>query len=184
MIDGQTPTRTVYVVRHAIAQERGTPGVADDDRRLTAEGHRKFREVARRLAKLGDVHADRIVTSPLPRADETATILARALGLESRLVRDAALAADQSAESIRDWLLARPESRLAIVGHNPALSQLVSLLLTGSTDHGGFELRKGGIACLSCLDPAAWRLEWFARPRILRRRPPGRSGKARKSERK
>lgn len=167
MTERPTPSKTLYVVRHAIAQDRGTPGLADDDRRLTAEGHRRFRKTAEGLARLGGVRVDRIVTSPLPRADETAVIVARALGLESRLVRDGSLSADQSAGSIRDWLLGRSESRLMIVGHNPSLSDLIGLLLTGSPDGQAFELRKGGMACLSFQD--AWRLEWFARPRLLRK---------------
>ncbi|MFO0956879.1 MAG: phosphohistidine phosphatase SixA [Isosphaeraceae bacterium] len=169
MTEGEPTRKLLYVVRHAIAQPHGTPGVADDARRLTPQGIRKFRKVALGVARLGSFRVDRIVTSPLPRADETARIVAAALGLESKLERDEALSADRSADSIREWLQGRPESKLMIVGHNPSLSDLIGLLLTGSAQPGTFEMRKGAVACLSSLGDQGWRLEWFVRPRLLRK---------------
>ena len=55
----------LYLVRHAIAEERAT-GRSDDDRHLTPEGIRKMRAVALGLKHLG-VGPDTILSSPLRR---------------------------------------------------------------------------------------------------------------------
>ena len=57
----------LYIVRHGIAVDPGTPGMADDERPLTSKGEKRMRQVARGLSKL-ELKLDRIVTSPLPRA--------------------------------------------------------------------------------------------------------------------
>jgi phosphohistidine phosphatase len=65
----------LLIVRHGIAVDRGDPAYPwDDDRPLTAEGIHKFRIAARGLKALG-VHPERIVSSPLVRARQTAEIL-------------------------------------------------------------------------------------------------------------
>ena len=57
----------LYIVRHGIAVEPGTPGIPDDERLLTSKGEKRIRQIARGLVRL-DLKLDRIVTSPLPRA--------------------------------------------------------------------------------------------------------------------
>ena len=123
----------LYLVRHGIAVERGTPDVPDDERPLTPTGAKRMRQIARGLRRLG-IQPDRIVTSPLPRALETAEIVAEALGMAVRLETGDELGADRDAPAIRDWVLTRTEDRLMIVGHNPGLSQLLGLLVTGLAD--------------------------------------------------
>jgi phosphohistidine phosphatase SixA len=58
-----------------------------------------------------------------------------------------------------------------IVGHNPALSDLVGLLTLGEDGKLPLELKKGGIAALSSspLFGPRFRLEWLAPPALLRR---------------
>jgi phosphohistidine phosphatase SixA len=79
-----------------------------------------------------------------------------------------ALRDSRDAAAVRDWLPTRAESRLMIVGHNPTLSELVGLLVTGSTDPWLCELKKGGIAALSTRADGGFALDWFAPPRLLR----------------
>jgi phosphohistidine phosphatase len=67
------------IIRHAIAVPSGTEGVADDERPLTDKGRRRFGEIARGLAEICE-SPDVLLTSPLPRALETAQIAARAWG--------------------------------------------------------------------------------------------------------
>src|SRR5262247_3567005 len=67
------------IIRHAIAVPAGTDGVADDERPLTSKGRRRFEKVARGLAEICD-GPDVLLTSPLPRATETADIAAQAWG--------------------------------------------------------------------------------------------------------
>ena len=58
---------------------------------------------------------------------------------------------------------------VALVGHEPDLSELASRLLSGGEDVVAIEMKKGGVACLGVddLDGAAV-LRWLAPPRILR----------------
>jgi phosphohistidine phosphatase len=157
----------LYVVRHGIADARGTPGIPDNARRLTPEGRKRMRQIGRGLRRLG-IEPDRIVTSPLPRACETAEIVADALKMSDRLELSDALHDSRDAAAVRDWLLSRTENRLMIVGHNPAISELVGLLLTGSTDPWLCELKKGGVAALSTRADGGYALDWIAPPRLLR----------------
>jgi phosphohistidine phosphatase len=158
----------LYVVRHGIAVEHGTPGVADDERPLTEEGRRKMRQIGRGLARLA-IEPDSIVSSPLPRAWQTAEIIASELELSDRLEASEELRADRSAEAIRNWLLTRSERRIMIVGHNPAFSDLVSVLAAGPAGRLRSELKKGGIAAFSTREGGDFALEWVAPPRLLRR---------------
>ena len=73
----------LYILRHGIAVEPGTPGIPDDERPLTPKGEKRMRQIARGLRKL-DLKLDRIVTSPLPRARATAEIVADVLDARDR----------------------------------------------------------------------------------------------------
>jgi phosphohistidine phosphatase len=158
--------RRLYIVRHGIAQEHGTPGVADDDRRLTKLGRRRVRRVARHLKRI-HLSLDRIISSPLPRAAETAAILAEVLGHSgvefAHVLRD-----DRDATNVASWLGEQPDDRLMIVGHEPILSELVALLVTGSTSPAIVRMRKASVAALSRrpdLDPFD-QLDWHLAPRV------------------
>ena len=158
----------LYLLRHGIAVPPGTPDIPDDERPLTSEGEKGVRRVARGLRRLG-IKLDRIVTSPLPRAFRTAEIVADILKLSDALETADALRADRDAASMRDWVIARTESRLMLVGHNPSFSDLVGLLITGNQGPALCDLRKGGVAALRAELDGAMRLDWLARPRIFRR---------------
>jgi phosphohistidine phosphatase len=159
----------LYIVRHGIAVEPGTPGIPDDERPLTAKGERRMRQIARGLRKL-DVKLDRIVTSPLPRARATAEIIADALQIREVLEIANVLQTGSSAATIKRWLRERTEDRLMIVGHNPTLSDLLSLLVLGSTQPPICDLKKGGVAALGQNAGATdlYDLHWIAPPRLIR----------------
>jgi phosphohistidine phosphatase len=130
-------------------------------------------EIARGLRRL-DLRLDRIITSPLPRASATAEIVADALGARDRLEVADVLRAGSDAPAIRDWLRQRAEGRLMIVGHDPALTDLIALLVCGGGDGPRAqvcELKKGGIAALRPApgSPDRFELEWVATPRLIRR---------------
>jgi len=159
----------LYVVRHGIAVPHGTPGVPEDERPLTRKGEERMRMIGRGLAAIG-LEVDGIVSSPLPRALRTAQIVARELDRVNRLETSDVLAASSEAMTIRDWLRGRTDERLMIVGHNPAFSELVGLLVLGETGRLPLELKKGGIAALSASEPSLplYRIDWIASPRLLR----------------
>lgn len=157
----------LYLVRHGIALPSGTPGVADAARPLTPKGERHMKRIAKGLRRL-DVLPDRIVTSPLSRAQRTAEIIAAGLGLESRLEVAEVLSASSPAEAIWGWLRSREESSLMIVGHNPAFSRLVGLIVTGEDLIPVCELAKGGVAAFRPGAEGGMVIDWIATPALLR----------------
>ncbi|SIN85566.1 phosphohistidine phosphatase, SixA [Singulisphaera sp. GP187] len=158
----------LYLLRHGVAVDHGDPGFADDDRPLTPEGEKRVKQVAKGLLQL-DLKVDRIFSSPLPRARKTAEIVAEVLAMSDHLEFTDVLLAGSSAPTIREWIGTRTENRIMLVGHNPALSDLISLLIVAGPRSSPFELRKAGIAALSGTTSAPMTLDWLARPRLLRK---------------
>jgi phosphohistidine phosphatase len=164
--------KELYILRHGIAVDPGTPGIPDDERPLTAKGQKRMHEIACGLRRL-DLKLDRIVTSPLPRARETAEIVAEELDAEDLVESTDLLGVGSDAASIHTWLRERTEDRLMIVGHNPSLSDLITILVFGKRKLGPqiCDLKKGGIAALepSAAAPDRYDLLWIATPRLIRR---------------
>jgi phosphohistidine phosphatase len=153
----------VVLVRHAIAEER-RPGLRDAARKLTPEGREKLEQVAKGLKRLGVV-PDRILTSPLVRAAETAAVLAEVLAPDLRPETCEALAPGQPPEDVVDAL---PEVKTVfLVGHEPDLGELASWLLTGATDGVRLPFRKAGVAAIE-LAEGEGTLRWMLAPRQLR----------------
>jgi len=160
----------LYVVRHGIA-EADAPKGGDRARRLTPSGRAKVRRIGRGLRRL-KVKADVLLTSPLPRASETAALLAEEHGALPAPTTLAALATGSAPlETLRALGRYAQRGSLMIIGHEPGLSQLVSVLLTGSPDGVAIELRKGACAALELdrLAPRRATLLWLHTPRALRR---------------
>jgi len=157
----------VYLVRHGEAEEQRS-GRSDEERELTREGRVQFEGVVAGLAALG-IGLDKILTSPLIRARQTAEILAQALpGPKPQEI--AALAPGGSFDAVFR-ALRDPLSGIALVGHEPALGTLVSLATTGVAS-SALPLKKGGVACLKFSGeprPKAALLGWLLTPKQLRR---------------
>ena len=160
----------LYILRHGIAVDAGAPGMPDDERPLTEKGIKRMRQIADGLRTL-DLKLDRIVTSPLSRAKATAEIVAEALDARELLETSNVLQTGSDAARIERWLRDRAEGRLMLVGHNPTLSDLVSLLVLGATMPLICDLKKGGIAALARRAGASglYELAWAAPPRLTRR---------------
>ncbi len=150
MVDDPAAKPTeLLLLRHGIAEERGD-GRPDAERALTDRGRRRTEQVARRLVDLG-LGVDRLVSSPLVRARQTAEI-AVAAGLAPELVLSDALApgADPLPQLQAWWPSAasagqRPR-RLGLVGHEPDLSRLAARLIGAGA--GAIALRKAGVVLL------------------------------------
>ena len=162
----------MFILRHGIAVEPGTPGYdRDSERPLTPEGRRKTRQIARALAKL-KVQPDAILTSPFVRAHQTAEIVATGLRLKKRLHLCEHLACGGDVKR----LIAEINRRYAkadsvmLVGHEPDLSELASLLISGKPDGASIELKKGGLCVMETDSLRAGRcatLQWLATPKVL-----------------
>jgi phosphohistidine phosphatase len=161
----------LYILRHGIAVERGTPGYTNDaDRPLTPEGKRKLWQITKAMAAL-EPRFDLILSSPYLRARQTAEIVVAAFKARKKLQFCDHLTPDGNTKklveflkSLRPW----PESVL-LVGHEPYLSELISLLVAGD---GSFflTLKKGGLVKLTAesLRPGRCaRLEWLLTPKQM-----------------
>lgn len=103
----------------------------DDGRGLDADGRREFRVQAARLTQL--VTLEGILTSPLVRAVQTAEILADAFGIDEVIIAEALAPGGNTAKKMVALALAQG-ARFALVGHQPSLSQAVSILTAGRLD--------------------------------------------------
>jgi phosphohistidine phosphatase len=129
------PCMMLYLMRHGLAVEPGSPGFKTDaDRALTHKGRRQLRKIAQAMAEL-ELGFDLILSSPFVRARQTAEIVAGALKLKKQLKFSNALAVDgDPAILLRQLERMNPlPENLLLVGHEPGMSQLMSLLLTGNT---------------------------------------------------
>jgi phosphohistidine phosphatase SixA len=142
----------VYLVRHAIAEERDAARWPDDSLRpLTAEGAESFRHAARGLRRIVP-EVESVLASSYVRAWQTAEILEREAGWPAP-ERCEALEGNLDPEEARAVILAlRGRGSVALVGHDPHLLRLASLLLTGDPDGMRLELKKGGVVHLA-LEP-------------------------------
>ena len=163
----------LFLLRHAIAVGRGTEGYlgdADARRPLTAEGLKKMTEAARGIQRLG-LSFDEILSSPLPRAWETARVVARAVREESRLVECSELMPEAPMNGVLDLLkLRKDKPSVLLVGHEPGLSQL-ALHLVSAGSGPCLEFKKGGLAKIELEflrgQPHGC-LAWLVTPKILR----------------
>ncbi len=164
-------TMDLYILRHGIAVEPGTPGYENDaDRPLTPEGQRKLRQIADAMEAL-ELSFDRILSSPYLRARETAEIVAEALGARKKLELSDTLTPGGSFKRLVE-LLNRlepsPESVL-LVGHEPYLSGLISLLVSGKETFA-VVMKKGGLCKLTTGSPRHGRcaaLQWLLTPKQM-----------------
>jgi phosphohistidine phosphatase len=159
----------LYLVRHAIAERRDPTRWPDDaERPLTREGANRFRAAARGVRTLG-ISVDAVLASSYVRASSTAEILEAEASWPAS-VRWRELEPEVDPAACLDSLRGRSESALALVGHQPQLGRLASLLLAGDADRLDLEVKKGAVICVASDDllPGASRLRWSASPRMLR----------------
>jgi phosphohistidine phosphatase len=162
----------LFLLRHGLAAERGAPGFTNDaGRPLTPKGRRQLRKISAALKQM-DLQLDLIFSSPFLRAKQTAEIVAAGLKLKKRLKFSNALAPGGNAAILfrqLERMKPLPEN-LLLVGHEPDLSRLISLLVTGRTD-AGFALKKGGLCKLEVEKLHAGKcatLAWLLTPKQMK----------------
>ncbi|HQX81694.1 MAG TPA: phosphohistidine phosphatase SixA [Vicinamibacterales bacterium] len=158
---------TLFLIRHAIAEERGEDWPDDTLRPLTAKGAARMKKIAERLVTL-DETAEIVLTSPLTRAVETAQIL-KAVWTPSPAVSIVdALAPDHTPAATAAALgKFKAPARVAVVGHEPDLGAFAAWVIGTRIP---LVFKKGGVARF---DLPAWpptragQLVWLASPKIL-----------------
>jgi phosphohistidine phosphatase len=159
----------LYIVRHAIAAERGPEWPDDSKRPLTERGIDRFKEIVDGLVWLG-VQIDVILTSPLVRAKQTAQYLSSGMPAKPAIKIADALAPGHAAAETMEQVAreAGRHSHVAIVGHEPDLGELTGWLIG---TRRAIPLKKGGV-CRLDLDTLSSRhgtLVWHVPPKALRK---------------
>ncbi len=163
----------LYILRHAIAVARqAAANGSDEERPLTDQGAAKLRRVVRGMKALG-LSFDRILTSPYLRALQTAEIVAAEMGLPKKVERTAHLAPEGDPRALMALLQSRrgEQRSVLVVGHEPYLSELISVLVSGSTGPA-VTMKKAGLCKLTLEAPRygrCARLEWLLAPAHLQR---------------
>ena len=158
---------TVYVVRHAWAEEGDEAVWPNDDLRpLTRKGHKRFRRLARRLCRRG-LDVAQIATSPLVRCRQTAEILAEYAADEPLITELDALRPGSQLQPLLDWTRQQEGRDVAWVGHAPDVEELTAALV------GDARIRfdKGAVAAIGFDSPPAagqGTLLWLAVAELLK----------------
>jgi phosphohistidine phosphatase len=157
----------IHLLRHAEAEDVSPTG-RDPDRRLTEEGRKRMRAVAKAIAKL-DPGYEAVLVSPFVRARQTAEPVAEACGFERPFTETKNLAPNADPiEVLHELARLRPVSAL-LVGHQPHFGRLFGLLLSGRPDLE-IPMKKAGLAAFEApsdpsLGPAE--LKFSLPPRLL-----------------
>jgi phosphohistidine phosphatase len=161
----------LLIVRHGIAEPRDRRQWPDDRARpLSKTGITRTRSAAAGLRKTIEPPT-RVWSSPLLRARQTAAILQKNASWPHADLCDE-LGPSQSATALLARIERLAPRRLAVIGHEPQLSQFMTLCLAGRTAAMAIELKKSAVACLEfagAAQPGRARLLWLAPPRLLRK---------------
>lgn len=157
----------VYFLRHASAGQHKVNPEKDERRPLDKDGIEQCGQIGRALAAM-DVHVDAVISSPLKRATQTASLVGNEIAFEGKLTIDDALRPEADFNQFREMLGRHAKAEaVMVVGHNPSLSEFLSLLISG---RGGAEtavdLKKCAVARVEVDKVSA--LQWCLTPKLVR----------------
>ena len=157
----------IYFLRHASAGQRMSNPKKDEKRALDETGVEQCGYVGRALAAL-DAQVEVIISSPLKRAAQTASLVGNEMGYEGKLQLDNALRPEAGFGDFRKLLdkYSKYES-IMVVGHNPNLSEFLGRSISETGCEAGVELKKGGVARIELGRNSAV-LNWCLTPKMLR----------------
>jgi phosphohistidine phosphatase len=157
----------IYFLRHASAGKKMLSGKRDERRPLDKEGILQAQYVGRLLASL-DVQVEQIISSPLRRAMQTASLVANELAHEAPVRSDDALRPEGDYLTFKEMLSRyRKHDEIMVVGHNPTESEFLSKIVSGSSPSAHIELKKGAVARVET-NGRSGKLEWLVTPKIAR----------------
>ncbi|MES2920977.1 MAG: phosphohistidine phosphatase SixA [Verrucomicrobiota bacterium] len=153
----------LYLLRHADA---ATEAATDDERTLSTKGLKQGKCVARFCRQQG-VDPVVILSSPLPRAQQTAKPVADKLGI--KIETAPWLACGCEPEQVLRQLAERKEVSLMLVGHEPDFSSLVAALVGAGSE--AIRVRKASLVLLEVTEfrPGGARLEWSVPVKMMER---------------
>ncbi len=151
----------VYFLRHGEADWPGWDR-PDDERPLTKKGRKEMKRVAEFLAD-HEIAPSVILSSPLPRAYETAEIAADELDMQ--VAEEKSLAPGFDPDKLAALLRQYAGQDIMLVGHEPGFSEGIAAL-TGAN----VKLSKAGLARVDLDDPTQLRgqLVWLLSPKLMK----------------
>jgi phosphohistidine phosphatase len=157
----------VYFLRHASAGTKVANPKKDERRPLDEDGVLQSRSIGRFLSDMG-VDVDAIVSSPLKRATQTASLAAEELGFEREIQLDPALRPESEFSAFQSMLarLTKYES-VIIVGHNPSMTEFLSKSVGSGREGAHLELKKGAVAKVE-MSGKSGTLHWLITAKITR----------------
>jgi phosphohistidine phosphatase len=151
----------LYLVRHG----EPVPSDVDPQRPLSEKGRAEVQGIGRLLRGAG-VRVDHIVHSGKRRAEETAALLAEALGNERPIEQRSGLDPLDPVDPVAGEAAGFAEDTM-LVGHLPFMARLVSRLTAGDEDLVGLLFRPGTVVCLVRTPRDHWGIEWVLPPALL-----------------
>jgi len=157
----------IYFLRHANAGKPLANLKKDEKRALDKEGIDQCGMVGRTLAAL-EVQIDVLISSPLKRAAQTASLVGNELSYEGKIQFEDALRPGAAFADFRRLLekYAKQEA-IMVVGHNPNLSEFLGRIISQTGCEAGTDLKKGAVAKVELGRNSAI-LQWCITPRVLR----------------
>jgi phosphohistidine phosphatase len=157
----------IYFVRHASAGQSVSNPKKDEKRPLDGDGIVQCGFVGRALAAL-NAQPDVIISSPLKRATQTASLIGNELGFEGKLLLESAMKPESSFSDFRRMLekYSRHEA-VMVVGHNPSITEFLARMIAKSGSAALIDFKKGAVARAETMRNSAT-LNWFFTPKIAR----------------
>ncbi|MCU0631428.1 MAG: phosphohistidine phosphatase SixA [Methanolinea sp.] len=158
----------LYILRHGKAGVADHDDTGDSGRHLTRQGREEIASIGAWM-RGREMEFSVIASSPLSRAAETASILAGILGGPDNVNTWDELSIGSQPEAVLQKIREIPsENRVLLVGHEPQLSTIVSLLICARADCG-IILKKGGIARIRLHENrGTGELLWLLTPGLVR----------------
>jgi phosphohistidine phosphatase len=156
----------VYFLRHASAGEPFVNPKKDEKRALDKEGIEQCGYVGRALVAV-DAQVDVIISSPLKRCTQTASLVGNEMGYEGKLQMETALRPEATFADFQRLLekYGKQES-IMVVGHNPNLSLFLGTVI-GDGSQASIEMKKGSVARVE-MRRGLGTLNWYVTPKVLR----------------
>ncbi len=151
----------VYLIRHAHAVD----GEEDSVRPLSRRGVNQIRDLARFLKPASRFEPEEIWHSPLIRSLQTARLLQEHLQLDAPLMLVRDLEPEDDPRRIAHRLMETGRA-VAVVGHEPHLSALASLLVTGKPTPPVFVMKKAAVLALEGAG-SYWMVRWHWSPKLI-----------------
>lgn len=157
----------IYFLRHASAGEHLTNPKKDEKRGLDDTGIHQCGDIGRALVAL-DGQVDLIISSPLKRAAQTASLVGNEMGYEGKLQFSDALRPNATFNDFRALLdkNAKVES-IMVVGHNPNLSEFLGRTISDGGCEASVDLKKGAVARVETRRTSGVLL-WCITPKLAR----------------